>query len=244
MSTEFVLIESKPKSKDFPLRTAVLLPLSFPNPKSVYYEKGQNKEVTHSNLPHWSKEATLLFVTFRLLDSLPPDVEKNIIEEYDAWKKAQPAKLSEEELQILYRFAWHRNLNRSLDEKPYGSCLLAQPPIRSIVEEEIRRYDGQHYDLSAFVIMPNHVHLLLQPLAGYTLSSIMSSVKRISSYRIHKLLSTAGNHLWRKESFDCLVRSAQQHRRIREYIQDNPRYVSPDTYTVWLKDEPELYEGL
>ena len=161
----------------------------------MYYEKGQNKEVTHSNLPHWSKEATLLFVTFRLLDSLPPDVEKNIIEEYDVWKKTQPAKLSEEELQILYRFAWHRNLNRSLDEKPYGSCLLAQPPIRSIVEEEIRRYDGHHYDLSAFVIMPNHVHLLLQPLAGYTLSSIMRSIKRISSYRIHKLLSTAGNHL-------------------------------------------------
>ena len=42
----------------------------------MYYQKGLPKDVTHSNLPHWSKACTLLFVTFRLADSIPADVAK------------------------------------------------------------------------------------------------------------------------------------------------------------------------
>ena len=209
----------------------------------MYFNKGSEKEVTHSNLPHWSKTETLLFVTFRLWDSLPVEVGKEIMEEYEDWKKSQPSKLSEEELKLRYRHLWHRTINVRLDDKPYGSCLLAQPHIRSIVEEEIRRYDGTHYILSAFVIMPNHVHLLLCPLEGYTLTSIMHTLKRISSYRIRKLLSTTDSSVWRRESFDCLIRSALQHRKVREYILNNPRYLPTDTYTVWLREESELNEG-
>ena len=208
----------------------------------MYYQKGMSKEVTHSNLPHWSKMDTLVFVTFRLGDSLPPNVGKQIIEEYELWKKLQPTHLSEEELQYRYRMEWHRNINRLLDDKPYGSCLLAQPQLRKIVEEEIMRYDGLHYDVLAFVIMPNHVHILFRTFPKYTISSIMHSIKRISSFRIRKLMPSIDKTIWRKESFDCLIRSAHQHRKIREYILNNPRHLPSNTYTVWLRDEPELYE--
>ena len=207
----------------------------------MYYQKGLPKDVTHSNLPHWSKACTLLFVTFRLADSIPADVANHIIANYNFWKKNQPGNLTEQQLQLLYQNECHKKISQYLDTKPYGSCMLKRPAVRTIVEEEIRRYDGEHYDLKAFVIMPNHVHLLLMLYDGYSLSTVMHSIKRMSSFRINKLLATPNQTIWRRESFDCLVRSAAQHRKLRDYIFQNPKYQEPNSFTLWLKEEPELY---
>ena len=209
--------------------------------EDMYYQKGLPKDVTHSNLPHWSKACTLLFVTFRLVDSIPAGVANHIIANYNFWKKNQPGNLTEQQLQLLYQNECHKKISQYLDAKPYGSCMLKRPAVRTIVEEEIRRYDGEHYDLKAFVIMPNHVHLLLMLYDGYSLSTIMHSIKRMSSFRINKLLATPNQTIWRRESFDCLVRSAAQHRKLRDYIFQNPKYQEPNSFTLWLKEEPELY---
>src|SRR5206468_4122244 len=83
------------------------------------------------------------------------------------------------------------------------------------------RHDGgTKYRLEDFIVMPNHVHVLVSPLDKHTLSEITQAWKSTAAHRINKLLGRAGT-FWQKESFDHIVRSAEQAEKFREYIQEN-----------------------
>ena len=102
-----------------------------------------------------------------------------------------------------------------------SSSFQARPEVRQIVEEVLRHDDGTKYRLEDFIVMPNHVHVLVSPLDKHTLSEITQAWKSTAAHRINKLLGRAGT-FWQKESFDHIVRSAEQAQKFREYIQENP----------------------
>jgi len=77
------------------------------------------------------------------------------------------------------------------------------------------------YRLKDFVVMPNHVHVLVTPLGEYTLSEAVQEWKSVSSHRINKALGRKGD-FWQKDYFDHIVRSADQLGKFRSYIQRNP----------------------
>jgi REP element-mobilizing transposase RayT len=162
----------------------------------------------------------MYFVTWRTADSMPRERIHKWMEERDAWLKAHPEPWSLHDEQEYYRLfpdrweAW-------LDEG-HGECLLARPELRQIVEEVLRHDDGRKYQLEDFIVMPNHVHVLVSPLGERTLSEITQAWKSTTAHRINKLLRCTGT-LWQKESFDHIVRSAEQAQKFRQYIQDNPR---------------------
>ena len=85
----------------------------------------------------------------------------------------------------------------------------------------LRYFDGKHYTLGTYVVMPNHVHLLVQPLAPATLTSVVHSWK---SYSAHELQREAGikGRVWQEESFDRIVRSETELRKFHDYIVANP----------------------
>jgi putative transposase len=87
--------------------------------------------------------------------------------------------------------------------------------------EAVRFTDGDRYTLDAFAIMPNHVHILVAPHDGWSLSKITSSWKKFSARRINQVLRRNG-HLWQIESFDHIVRDVDQLMKCREYIAENP----------------------
>jgi REP element-mobilizing transposase RayT len=103
-----------------------------------------------------------------------------------------------------------------------------------IVDSALRHFDGERYDLLAWVVMPNHVHALLTPQAGHTLDKILHSWKSFTANEINKLLQRDGS-LWQHEGYDHIVRSPDALWTIARYITDNPRKAGIDCKFVGSK---------
>jgi putative transposase len=79
----------------------------------------------------------------------------------------------------------------------------------------------KHYGLTAFVVMPNHVHLLITP--ALELSKLTKSLKSITAKRANAILALTGSPFWQEESYDHMVRDAYEFEKIRHYIEEKPR---------------------
>ena len=119
-------------------------------------------------------------------------------------------------------------------DQGYGKCLLEKPELKVAVENALRYFDGVRYDLDEFVVMPNHVHVLITPKNKHELSSILHSWKSFTSNEINKQTGQAGI-LWQKESFDHIVRNPAQLEKIRQYIREHSAYEDKrqDGATLW-----------
>ena len=89
-----------------------------------------------------------------------------------------------------------------------------------MVVDAIRYRDQRMYHLHAFVVMPNHVHLLMTPLVAA--SQAMQSLKRFTAREGNRILGLTGQPFWQDESYDRLVRNATEFERIWHYIEMNP----------------------
>lgn len=175
-------------------------------------------------LPHLKREGGTYFVTFRLFGSLPKEVlrklqeeRENIIRQADGTKR--PLTRSEhDELFIWYS----TKVDRILDNARHGDLWLADPRIAQLVTEAIRFFDGVRYELRAFSVMPNHVHVVVRPAPSWTLSSILHSWKGFTSSKANQILNRVGQRFWQKESFDHLCRDDDDVQRCIRYTLDNP----------------------
>jgi REP element-mobilizing transposase RayT len=113
-------------------------------------------------------------------------------------------------------------LDRLLDEVRTGPFYLRQPAIADMVVEAVW-YNAQmlkHYALHAFVVMPNHVHLLVT--AAVPLPQLTKSLKGITAKRGNARLALTGRPFWQEESYDHVARNEREFESIRQYIQENP----------------------
>lgn len=113
-------------------------------------------------------------------------------------------------------------MDRLLDEGRSGPLYLRQPAIARIIVEAIH-YNAAvlgHFALHAFVVMPNHVHLLASP--AVRLATLTKSLKGITAKRANQILALTGSSFWQEESYDRLVRNQREFERIRHYIEENP----------------------
>ena len=205
-----------------------------PSAPNFYANRGEVL-ATRANLPHWNKDLTCCFVTFRLADSLPREEvlkrleRKGIDLGCEATRTPLPrctaALNGEAASSPLVSEAQKRN--SSLQEEiqncldaGYGSCLLKDPVICQIVEDTLWHFAGERYHLFAYVVMPNHVHVLFQPMEGRTLSRIVADWKSFTAHKINELRGIDGT-VWQKESFDTLVRSQRHFQTVISYIRKN-----------------------
>ena len=77
-----------------------------------------------------------------------------------------------------------------------------------------------HYELGAYVIMANHVHLLIQP--NIATDRLLKSLKGATAREANRLLGRTGEPFWQKETYDHWVRNQVEFQRIRTYIESNP----------------------
>jgi REP element-mobilizing transposase RayT len=113
-------------------------------------------------------------------------------------------------------------LDRLLDDARGGPFYLRQPVIADMVVSAIQHNAailGQ-YVLHAFVVMPNHVHLLATPAVA--VPKLMKSLKGITAKRANAMLALTGSSFWQEESYDHLVRHEREFEKIRNYIEENP----------------------
>ena len=111
-------------------------------------------------------------------------------------------------------------MDRLLDRSCTGPLYLRMPDVARMVTEAIRYRDGRSYHLHSFVIMPNHVHLLMTPQAA--VSKVMQSLKRFTAREGNRILGLTGQPFWQDESYDRLVRNGTEFERIWHYIEMNP----------------------
>ncbi|MCF7849317.1 MAG: transposase [Kiritimatiellales bacterium] len=185
----------------------------------------------HRRLPHWNQDSRIYFVTFRLADSIAQEKLNHWKEELDTWRANQPEPGSAETLNEQ-SLRYHEMQEEWLD-KGHGSCLLQQPEVSGIVEQTLLHFDGDRYRLGDYVVMPNHVHLIVEPINSYSLPQIMKSWKGFSAREINKLKETKGS-VWMDESFDHIIRREFFFHKFGDYIQENPAkaHLKPKTYRL------------
>ncbi len=183
------------------------------------------------NLPHWRQEGATYFITFRLGDSLPQSKLNQWKAELATWQRAHPEPHDEATRREYYELFPARFQNW-LDQG-MGPCVLAKPEIKQVVEDALLHFVGDRYKLREFVVMPNHVHLLISPLGDHLASEILHSLKSFTANEINKRLDEKMEPVWQHESFDHIVRSPEQVERIRQYIRDNPKCVDGASSSVW-----------
>ncbi len=187
--------------------------------------------VIERRLPHWSQTDTISFVTWRTWDSIPKDVLTAWLDERTQWLtaqgidpdspdwKAKLLKLSPIERREYYdRFStrWHRMLDEC-----HGECVLRTPSIATIVSDSLLRFDGNRYKVTDFVVMPNHVHLLVSFSPDCDMLNQCTNWKHFTARAINLQLVRTGR-FWQVDGYDHLVRSPEQFLSLRKYIADNP----------------------
>jgi len=152
-------------------------------------------------LPHIYPEGTALFLTWHLHGSLPAS-------------QAQPPGL----LPSGKAFVW---MDRRLDAGAHGPTHLARPEFAQLVVDSIRRGEELgHYELVAWVVMVNHVHMLIWP--KITPERLMKSLKGTTARLANRVLGRTGKAFWQRESYDHWVRNTEELEKIRAYIENNP----------------------
>src|ERR1700689_5232591 len=113
-------------------------------------------------------------------------------------------------------------MDRLFDQARSGPVYLAQPAIAEMIVQAsyCNAEVLEHYELHAFVVMPNHVHLLITP--NVPLAKITRSLKGITAKRANELLGLTGKSFWKQESYDHAVRNRAEFEQIRRYIEYNP----------------------
>lgn len=177
---------------------------------------------SRDHLPHLKREGGSYFVTFRLAGSLPGTVlEKFKQEREEILQHALAAKrpLTWHEQEELFR--WYSARVDAYLDAGHGNCSLRQAEIAKLVAEALKFFDGQRYELRAWVVMSNHVHAVVWPRPPETLSRILHSWKSFTANRANMILGSTGQ-FWQRESYDHLIRDDDDHARCVAYTINNP----------------------
>ena len=159
-------------------------------------------------LPHWEAGETPQAITFRLADSLPSVLLKRWTDDL--------RHLPDDDAAMKYR----ARIEQALDAG-HGEGTLQIPPVAALVEAAFLYFDASRYRLQAWVIMPNHVHVLITPLGTHTLSRIMQSWKSFTAKKANAVLGRSGA-FWAPEYFDRAIRDEAHQANAVAYFAMNP----------------------
>jgi putative transposase len=117
------------------------------------------------------------------------------------------------------------------------------PEERQITLEALRHWESKKWTLYAAVVLPDHVHVLTQPLlrddsGAFDLGEILHGIKRFSARKINQARGNQGS-LWQDERYDRIVRDDAEFLEKWEYIRNNPLKAG---LALYAEDYPWLYE--
>ncbi len=215
--------------------------------KTTYLKDHQKvtKDYTHS-LPHWYQDGRTYAVTFRLHNSIPESTLALYLQEkshlqavlQQAEKNKQVSLILKTKAEIADLYSNH--IEKILDQGN-GDAYMKNTQVAQIVADSLTHFDGIRYDLAAWCVMPNHVHLLIKPHDGFELPEILQSIKSFSAKEANKHLNHTGA-FWQQDSYDHLIRDEDDFWNQYLYIKNNPKSAGLENWEWWgAKDiESEL----
>jgi putative transposase len=165
-----------------------------PRPHRGWHERGY--------MPHFDAGAVVQTVTFRLADSLPREF----------YEKAAVVASNNTERSFL--------LEKGIDQGR-GNCILSDSVNADITRRTLKHFDGEQYLLLAWVIMPNHVHAMIEQVPSHSLTNVVQSWKSVSAHAINKARGRNGR-IWSPDYFDRFVRDEAHYANAKYYIEYNP----------------------
>jgi REP element-mobilizing transposase RayT len=210
------------------------------------FDDRREVKIYHNGLlPHWRQEHCTYFVTFRLADSLPAPVVREMEYERDQWLLRHGIDSQAADWRSLLAqqpFEQRRHFERrtsALLEKHldagYGNCAMRDPCIAQKVAAAITHFHGTRLWVGDFVVMPNHVHALMRPFCSHELETILHSIKSFTANQINGLLGRTGR-FWQRESYDHIVRDLDQ-------LIAFQRYIAANSAKANLRNEQFIYHG-
>ncbi|MGH2352929.1 MAG: REP-associated tyrosine transposase [Chloroflexota bacterium] len=159
---------------------------------------------SYKRLPHFDYPGLIQMISFRLADALPASKLRALQLEAEARKDIR---------------AWERI--EGILNTGYGNCSLQDGRIARTVEDTLLRFDSERYYLLAWVILPNHVHVLIESIAGRSLAQLVHSWKSFTAKVANKTLGRSGD-FWQRNYFDRFIRDQRHFDSAVSYIHDNP----------------------
>jgi putative transposase len=184
-----------------------------------FYNPFEHVAKSANRLPHWQQPGRTYFLTIRLADSIPAKLRAQWEQERDIWLSHHP-----EPWTAGVQKEYHKRFSAKMDawlDAGHGSCVLRKPECRAFVEATLRHSDEVLYWHHAWVIMPNHAHMLTSLHVDSDLKEIMKSWKGSSTHPINKLVGRRGT-LWQIDYFDRLIRDGDHFANCVRYIRRNP----------------------
>ncbi len=154
-------------------------------------------------LPHRDEPGLTQFVTFRLAESFPAELRRQ-------WERL--LKIEDDRQRRMELEAW-LDLGK-------GVCWLKDERVATVVAEALRHFDGERYRLLAWVIMPNHVHVLVKT-DQEPLSKVVRTWKQFSARKANAILGRSGA-FWQADYWDTFMRDRDHEQNTIRYIQENP----------------------
>jgi REP element-mobilizing transposase RayT len=102
-----------------------------------------------------------------------------------------------------------------------AGALDLTPEERTLIADTVKHFHPERYFLYAFVVMNDHVHVLIWPMAGHAVSEIVHSWKSYTANRLQRLFGRSGS-VWQKDYIDHAIVSHKQLQQKAEYIYNNP----------------------
>jgi putative transposase len=221
------------------------------------------------HLPHYQPSEAMYHVVFRLAGSLPVAAIESLRLEREQAERAIEKTNDENERKRLMRerrWLYFQRFDALLAGNSTGPHWLKNPTVAGIVKEALHHRDGTEYDLLAYCIMPNHVHVVFQLVAqpvgrlaradqrgllenldgtgvpSYILADIFGSLKKYTARRANRILSRRGA-FWQDESYDHVIRNGKELERTIWYVLNNPvkaRLVQSWEQWPWTYVKPGL----
>jgi REP element-mobilizing transposase RayT len=208
-----VPVERPPQSKREHLRRLVAGKQQWSVPASEETKaKGFKGWHERGYLPHCDKPGLVQFIMFRLSDSLPTSRRGE-------WEHFLNANVRSNAPRSVIAREQQIELEEYLD-RGLGECFLRDPRIAALAEMAMLHHHGQRFQMLAWVIMPNHVHALLE-IGQVPLLKIVQNWKSIVAVEGNKLLGRNGR-FWQPEYWDRFMRDEEQKRKAIRYIENNP----------------------
>lgn len=151
-------------------------------------------------------------MTLHLADSLPKEALERIISDL---AESDPHRRDAEKRRRIEEYV----------DAGHGSCWLRRPDCAKLVQDSILHFDGVRHRTYAWVVMPNHLHALIQTLPGCSLASVVGSWKTFTANSIGRLVCSANEprpKVWHPEFWDRFIRDEKHFSNAVEYIHYNP----------------------